>query len=112
MRAWRWAELQPGVGVDVGLEVEAGLGVEDAGADVEGLGRDGQALGDLLEDLGRRAAQATLDLGEIGVRDAGQLREAAKAQPRGGALLTDEGPEVTEPLCRVDRHGSERRPGR
>ena len=55
--------------------------LEDAGLDVERLGRDAQRLGDLLEDLRRRAAQAPLDLAQVGVGDPGQLRQPPQRQP-------------------------------
>src|SRR5688500_18132964 len=41
--------------------------LQDAGPDVERLGRDAQRLGDLLEDVGRRLAQAALDLAQVRV---------------------------------------------
>ena len=65
-------------------------GLEDAGLDVEGLGGDTQRLGDLLEDLGRGPAQPALDLAQVRVRDAGQLRETAQREARRATLLTDE----------------------
>src|SRR4051812_27899368 len=54
------------VGPDGRYQLGAGGPVlQDAGPDVELLGRDPQALGDLLQDLGTRAAQAPLDLGQV-----------------------------------------------
>src|SRR5437764_1502087 len=50
------------VAEDVARQVVLGVALlEDAGPDIERLGRDAQRFGDLLEDLGRRLAQAPLD---------------------------------------------------
>ena len=64
--------------------------VEDAGADVEGLGGDLESAGELLEDLRARLLQAPLDLAEVGVRDAGELGELAQGQLRVLSLLPQE----------------------
>src|SRR5438105_4647217 len=61
--------------------------LEDARLHVERLGRDAEGLGDLLEDLGRRLAQAALDLAEVGVGDVRQLRQLAQRQARLAPLL-------------------------
>ena len=72
------------VGEDVPHEVVvAALVLEDPGPHVERLGRDPQGLRDLLEDLRRRLAQPALDLAQVRVRDARDLRQpcAARAGP-------------------------------
>ena len=90
---------QVGVGQDLPTDVGlTGARFEDPGLDVEGLGRDPQALGDLLEDLRRGPAEAPFDLGEVGIGDPGQLREPAEGEPGRGALFADEGTEVPEAL--------------
>jgi hypothetical protein len=68
--------------------------LEDPGLDVEGLGRYLQRPGDLLEDLGGRSPQPALDLAQVGVGDAGQLREPANRQSGRASLLSDELSEV------------------
>src|SRR6202012_6048678 len=67
----------------------AGLVLQDAGLYVQGLGRDPQALGDLLEDLGARLAEPALDLAEVGVGDARGLRELTERDLRLLPLLAD-----------------------
>src|SRR5437764_3907237 len=74
---------------------------EDAGPDVEGLGRDPERLGDLLEYLSGRLAQASFDLAQVRVRDAGGLREVPERQPRPLSLLADEVAEVVHPVLEV-----------
>ncbi len=104
------------VGHDRPAQVGRAFGrVENAGLDVERLGGDAQRLGDLLEDLGRGAAQAALDLAEIRVRDAGELGEMAQRQSSGPPLLTDERPEIVPAVrwgpCSLDgvrAHSSKR----
>jgi hypothetical protein len=83
----------------------AGAGLEDAGLDVERLGRDAQRLGDLLEDLRRRTAQAPLDLAQVRVGDPGQLRQPAQRQSRRGALFPDERTEITPAIGELLGHG-------
>src|SRR5690606_7862302 len=61
--------------------------LEDPGPDVEGLGRDLQGPGDLLEDLRGRLAQAPLDLAQVRVRDPGLLGQLAQGQVPDAALL-------------------------
>ncbi len=68
--------------------------VENAGLHVERLGRDAQTFGDLLHDLGARATQTALDLTEVGIRNAGQLRELPHRNLRRAPLLADELAEV------------------
>jgi hypothetical protein len=84
----RLVEDVPG---QVGLAM---TGLEDARLDVEGLGRDPQRLGDLLEDLRRWTAQAALDLAQVRVRDPGQLGKPPQRQPGRVALFANEGAEV------------------
>ena len=62
-------------------------GVEDAGLDVEALGGDLQSLRELLEDLGARALQASLDLGQVGVGHPGELGQLTQGEPGGRALF-------------------------
>src|ERR1700729_3615721 len=52
--------------------------LEKAGLHVQRLSRDPQATCDLLQDVGARAAQAPLDLAQVGVRDASRLGELAE----------------------------------
>ena len=59
-----------------------GVGVDDAGADVELLGADAQGAGQLLEHLGRRLAQAALDLAEVGVAHADLVGELPQGELR------------------------------
>ena len=75
--------------------------LEDAGPDVERLGRDLEGPGDLLEDLGRRLAQPPLDLAQVRVGDAGHLRQLAQRQVADPALLPDELAEVVPPLLEL-----------
>ena len=82
------------VGVTVGL-------IEDPGLHIEGLGRDAQGFGDLLEDLGRRAAQAPLDLAEVRVGDAGQFGEAPQREAGRVPLLANERAKVGEPIGKL-----------
>ena len=108
------------VGEDVPGQVGVAVGpLEDARLDVEGLGRDAQRLGDLLEDLRRRAAQAPFDLAQVGVGDPGQLGQAPQRQPRRAPLLADERSQLVEALRQLldepvavvaDRLGHDRRP--
>jgi methyltransferase of ATP-grasp peptide maturase system len=63
--------------------------LEDPGLDVQGLGRDPQTLGDLLQDLRARLAQAPLDLAEVRVRHARELRQLPQRNLRRAALLAD-----------------------
>ena len=71
-----------------------GAVLEDAGADVEALGGDGQRAGDLLEDLGGRPPQSPLDLAQVGIGDLGELGELAHREVGNTALLADEAAEV------------------
>src|ERR1700728_2840778 len=52
--------------------------LEKAGLHVQRLGRDPQAPGYLLQDVGARAAQAPLDLAQVGVGDTSRLGELAE----------------------------------
>ena len=79
-------------------------GVEDPGPHVERLGRDGEAAGDLLEDVGAGLAEPPLDLAQIRVRDAGAVAEAPQRQPGALALLADEVPEIAKPLLDTVSH--------
>ena len=45
-----WGQIR--IGMNVHLKITPPLGLQDSGPDVERLRRNGQALGDLLEDLG------------------------------------------------------------
>ena len=67
----------------------AALVVEHAGPHVQGLGRDVQRAGELLEDAGRRSPEPPLDLAQVGVGDPRQLGEAAQGQLAEPALLAD-----------------------
>ena len=71
------------------LQRVAAGGVEDAGADVQGLGRDAQRLGDLLEHLGRGTPQPALDLAQVGVGDPGLLSQLTQGELGGDALLAE-----------------------
>ena len=89
--------------VVVGEDVAGQVGVavrrlEDPGLHVEGLRRDPEGLGDLLEDLRRRSPQPPFDLAQVGVGDPGQLRQSAEGQPGAGPLLADERAELVEAL--------------
>ena len=104
--------VEVGIGQDLAGQVGGPVGrVEDAGLHVEGLGRDAERLGDLLEDLGRGAPEPAFDLAQVRVRDAGQLRQAAQREPGRAPLLTDECSQVVPPFRRVDLHRPERIPG-
>jgi hypothetical protein len=63
--------------------------LEDAGLHVQRLGRDAQRLGDLLQDLGARLAQAALDLAEVGVADTRELGQLPQRDLAAVALLAD-----------------------
>src|SRR5215211_5880556 len=86
-------------------------GVEETRPGVQRLRRDGERLGDLLEDLGRRLAQTALDLAQVGVRDPGQVGELAEGDPRRFALFTDEAAHVLPAGVAVDHLSSVRPPG-
>src|SRR4029079_18678485 len=67
---------------------------------------DAQRLGDLLQDLRRRLAQAALDLTEVRVRDARHVGELPQREAGAAALLADELTEVPHPSLDVlHRHG-------
>jgi hypothetical protein len=68
--------------------------LEDAGLDVERLGRDTQCLGDLLQNLCGGSPQSALDLAEIRVRYPGQLRQPPERETSRAALFTDERAQV------------------
>src|SRR5207237_8215320 len=72
--------------------------------DVQRLGGDAQAAGNLLEDLGARLAEAALDLAEVGVGDARRLGQLAQRHLGGSALLADEQPEVAYVIVRLLGH--------
>src|SRR3712207_5768626 len=83
--------VQVRVAQDLADEVGgAGALLQDPGPDVQRLRRDLQRPGDLLEDLGRRLPQAPLDLAEVRVGDAGELRQLAQAEVADPPLLADE----------------------
>ncbi len=67
---------------------QVGALIKDAGADVEGLCRDAQGLGQGLQNLGARLLQAALDLGDVGVADPGHLRQLSQRELRRLALLS------------------------
>src|SRR5439155_23970701 len=88
-----------GVPEDLADQVVVALALlQDSGPHVERLGRDAQRLGDLLEDLGRRLPQATLDLAQVRVGDPGLLRELPQRQPGHAPLLADELTQVAHPF--------------
>ncbi len=90
---------QIAVAEDVAAEIGVSIGLlEDAGLDVEGLGRDTQRLGDLLENLRGRASQPPLDLTQIRVRDPGQFGESSQRQPGASSLLANERTELVQPI--------------
>lgn len=62
--------------------------IENPGAYVERLGRDPQGLGDLLQNLGTRLAQAAFDLAEVGIGHSGGVGELPQGELRGTPLLT------------------------
>jgi GNAT superfamily N-acetyltransferase len=79
------------VGKDGGHHFGAAVSrLEDPGSHVELFGRDGQALGDLLQDVRAGLAEPPLDLRQIRVRHAGEAGELAQRDVRLLALLTDE----------------------
>ncbi|GAA2924461.1 hypothetical protein GCM10020221_20540 [Streptomyces thioluteus] len=61
--------------------------VEDPGLHVQRLRGDPQGLGQLLEDLGARLAQAALDLAEIRVGHSRRVGELTQRQLRVAPLL-------------------------
>src|SRR6266568_3968978 len=65
--------------------------VEYAGLNVERLGRDPQALRDLLQDVGARPAQPAFDLAQVRVRHARSLGQLADRDLGLLALLADVG---------------------
>src|SRR5690606_33983519 len=78
------------VGHDGGYHVAVGFTVlDEARLYIERLGGDPQSLGDLVEDLGARLAQPTLDLRQVGVGDPRRLRELPQRDLRLLALLAD-----------------------
>ena len=101
---WRWSAVSRSSLDDRLDDRRPGLvvAVEDAGVHVQRLGRDAQGLGDLLEDLGRRLAQAPLDLAEVGVRHPGGLGQPADRHLGGVALGPDELPQVGPTAVHVD----------
>jgi hypothetical protein len=97
---------QVGVGEDVAGQVRLAVpGFQDARLDVERLGRDAQGLGDLLEDLRRRTAQAALDLAQVRVRDPGELGQAPQREAGRAALFADEGTEVVPAFGELSGQG-------
>jgi hypothetical protein len=74
------------------VRVRAGGGdrVDQAGLGEQRLGRDVERVGDRLEHAHRGLMQAPLDLAEVGIGQAGQLRELAERQVGPLALLPDE----------------------
>src|SRR4051812_8536669 len=80
-----------GVGQDPGHEIGVALaGFEDPGPYVERFGRDAQRPGDRLEDLRARLPQAPLDLAEVRIGYAGQLRQLAQREAGHAALVANE----------------------
>src|SRR6202167_4621860 len=70
---------QVGVGEHRVANLQTGRAVlEKAGLHVQRLSRDPQAPGYLLQDVGTRAAQAPLDLAQVGFGDASRLGELAE----------------------------------
>ena len=72
-------------GVSVDSAHHAGLLVtlvEQAGLDVQLLGRDAQCLGQLLEDLGAGLAQPALNLAQVRVGHPGVLGQATQRDSR------------------------------
>src|SRR5439155_20891856 len=57
---------------------------------VQGMRRDLQRIGDILQDVGRGAVQAAFDLAEIWVGDPGQARQLAEGQVCDLTLGSDE----------------------
>src|SRR6185295_17022330 len=104
------AVVEVGRGADGVLQVRrrgrflAVTRVEDPGPDVEALGRDSEATGDLLEDVGARLAQPALDLAEVRVRDPGSVAQAPQGEAGVLPLLANELPEVAEPLLDAVGH--------
>ena len=78
--------------------------LEDAGLHVEGLGRDPQRLGDLLEDLGGGPAQPPLDLAEIRVGDPGQLGQPPQREAGRAPLLADERAQISPAILGISAH--------
>src|SRR5262249_33625624 len=79
-----------GVGQQRGPDARVGRTVlQDPGLDVEGFGRDAQPLGDLLQDVRARLAQAALDLAQVGVGHPGRLGQLAHRDPVLLPLLPD-----------------------
>src|SRR6478735_3343451 len=87
-----------GVGEDGELDRPGlpGIGVDDAGADVELLGADAQGARQLLEHLGRRLAQAALDLAQVGVAHPDLVGELPQGELRAEALLLEVVPQRAE----------------
>ncbi len=77
---------------------------EDPGPHIQRLGRDLESSGDLLEDVGRRLAQTTFDLAEVGIRDPGHLRQLPQRQVVDAALLADELTQVSPPVLDLVLH--------
>jgi len=98
------AGRQPGVGGDgvkhrVGLRLVAGP--RHAGLLVERVGRHLERVGDPLQHLLGRGAQAALDLRQVWIRDPSKLGELAHRELRQLSLLPDDLPECG---CRAIRH--------
>ena len=77
------------------------FGVEDAGLDVQRLGRDPEGLGELLEHLGRRLAQTPFDLAQVGIGDAGLLGELSDGDAGRLALVGDVRPQGLQLLTQL-----------
>src|SRR6185437_14200022 len=78
--------------------------LQDAGLHVECLGGDPQPLGDLLQDLRARLAQAALDLAQVRVGDPGLLGQLPQRDLRLLPLLLDVVPDAVH--VRHDSHAS------
>lgn len=78
--------------------------VENSRLDVQGLRRDMERPGDLLEDVCGRFTQPALDLAQIRIGNPGELGKTSQGEPRHVALLADELPEVTPAINRVSCH--------
>ena len=93
------------IAADLAHQVGALALLEDPGPHVERLGGDLEGPGDLLEDLGRRLAQAPLDLAQVGVRDPRQLGQLAEGEVVDAALVADELTQVPPAVLEVLLHG-------
>ena len=63
--------------------------IEDAGTDIQRFRGHPKRLGQLLQHLSRRLAEASFDLAQVGIGDAGLFRELSQRQLRRTALTGD-----------------------